>query len=530
VPSLALNVGAVVCDAVTGEYRFVRINVPAGLPRFLALGHGAFVALEDAIVDFLPVLAGANEIVGRIVFRVTRNADFSISHEADDMLEAVEMQLLRRRFADIVRLEVNADAPSKLVDVLMSHLGVAEPSVYRTAAPLGLRSLSELVDLDRPELKDSNWEPVLRRPFADPSPAALLGQIRRRDRLVHHPYDSFDGTVGGFVAAARDPKVDVLKATVYRTDSSSPTLASLVSAAEQEKQAVCLVELKARFDERRNIEWSRTLERAGVDVVFGAPDLKVHAKLALIVRRERGVLRRYAHIGTGNYHASNASTYEDLGLLTADDAITADVADVFNAVTGRTVPTPFRKLLVGPWFLRDGIMREIDRVTKAARAGETARIRLKVNALVDPRVVDALYLASSAGATIEIITRGICVLRPGVPGLSERITVRSVLGRFLEHSRILSFQAGADTRVWIGSADLMPRNLDRRVEVLAPIEDVRLRDEVATLLDTLLADTRFAWQLDAIGNWLRVVPEPGAQPVSAQEAQMRRAAKRAKKR
>jgi polyphosphate kinase len=330
------------------------------------------------------------------------------------------------------------------------------------------------------------------------------------------------------VAAARDPRCAALKATVYRTDDPSPTLTSLVESAEEGKQALVLVELKARFDERRNIEWSRTLERAGVQVVYGVPDLKVHAKLTLLVRRERNGLRRYVHIGTGNYHASNASSYEDLSLFTADEEIAADVADVFNAVAGLGTPTPFRKLLVGPWFLRDRLLHEIEQASAAARAGETARIRIKVNSLSDPETVDALYAASQHGVRVEIVARGICVLRPGVPGLSEGITVRSVLGRYLEHSRIFSFEVGGTSSTWIGSADLLPRNLDRRVEVLAPVEDARLRNEISRIFDGLLADTASSWELDADGTWTRTKAH-GA-PVSAQQTFMQRAAKRAKKR
>jgi polyphosphate kinase len=284
-----------------------------------------------------------------------------------------------------------------------------------------------------------------------------------------------------------------------------------------------------REPERRNIEWSRELERAGVDVVWGGPDVKMHAKFALLVRRERGELKRYAHIGTGNYHASNASNYEDLGLFTADEAVTADVADLFNAVTAGTRPAPFRKLMVGPWYLRDDIDREIDRVVKAARAGQHARVRIKVNGLADPAIVGSLYAASSAGATVEIVARGICMLRPQVPGLSERIVVRSVLGRFLEHSRIFSFEAGDETRVWMGSADLMPRNLDRRIEIMAPLEDARTRSEIGVVFDALMADTRFAWELDGDGGWHKTGSGQAPARVSAQELLMRRATKRAKK-
>ncbi len=529
VPSLALSIGAIVRDEGGRGRRFVRVNVPDALPRFVDLGHGVRIALEDAILNVLPDLVGGEEIEARGVFRITRNAHYSVSDDVDDLLDAIEAQLRRRRFGDIVRLEVDSDAPAELVDILTQVLEIGGEQVYLSGAPLGLRALTELTTFDRPDLKDAPWRPVTRRPFAKQKPAELLAQIRRRDILVHHPYDSFESSVQAFVNAAGDPKVAALKATVYRTDDTSPTLAALVKTAEEDKQAVCLVELKARFEERRNIEWSRELERAGVDVVFGAADLKVHAKLALIIRHERDGLRRFVHIGTGNYHASNASNYEDFSLFTADEEITADVADLFNAVTGGARPAVFRKLLVGPWFLREGILDEIDRVTRAAQAGETTRIRIKVNALVDPEVVDALYLASAAGVRVDIVARGICVLRPGVPGLSEGITVRSVLGRFLEHSRIYSFETGDRITTWIGSADAMPRNLDRRIEVLAPVEDSRLRAEIAATLDALEQDTRYAWQLGADGIWSRLEPAPGAKPVSAQETLMARATKRAKK-
>jgi polyphosphate kinase len=484
--------------------------------------------VEDAIVHFLPSVLGG-DLRAHGVFRVTRDADITLANDADDLLEALETQLRRRGFGDVVRLEVERGIAPEILDVLMRQLGVNPDQVYESAAPLGLAALAELVELDRPELKDDAWQGVTVHPFANREGTALLGQIRRRDLLAHHPYDAYDTSVERFVGASRDPKVAALKATVYRTGNPSLTLASLVDAAEADKQAVCLVELRARFDERRNIEWSRALERAGVHVVYGGPELKVHAKLSLLVRRERDQYRRYVHIGSGNYHASNASAYEDLSLFTADEDIAADVADVFNAVTGHTRPPIFRKLLVGPWFLREGVLHEIGRVVRAAKAGEAARIRIKVNALVDPEVVEALYAASAVGVTVEAITRGVCVLRPGVPGMSERVTVRSVLGRFLEHSRILSFQAGDRVSTWIGSADLMPRNLDRRIEVMAPVEDAALRTRIASVLDALLSDTRFAWELNADGFWRRRAPEAGADPVSAQEVLMEQAVARARK-
>ena len=531
VTSLALNIGLLVRDMKTGEQRFIRVNVPDDLPRFVPVGErGVHVPLEEVIMHFLPALGGGVEILSDTTFRVTRDADLWLTPDADDLVEAVETQLDQRRFGDVVRVEVAGGASQELVDTIARELRIEADRVYATDAPLGLSALMELTAIDRPDLNDKPWLAATRRPFVNRSAADLLARIRRRDILVHHPYDSFDTSVEAFVAAARDSKVAALKGTVYRTGDLSATLTSLVETAEEGKQAVCLVELKARFDERRNIEWSRALERAGVDVVYGVPDLKVHAKLTLLVRRERNGVRRYVHIGTGNYHASHATSYEDLGLFTADEDIAADVAEVFNAVTGITRPAVFRKLLVGPWFLRDGILNEIDRVVRASRAGEVGRIRIKVNSLVDPEVIDALYAASSAGVTVEIIARGICMLRPGVSGLSERITVRSVLGRFLEHSRILSFQTNDRTTTWIGSADLMPRNLDRRVEVLVPVEDSRLRSDLAEVLDALLADTRFSWDLDAEGNWHRTEPKGRAKPVSAQEVLMTRATKRAKKR
>jgi polyphosphate kinase len=529
VQSLALNVGAVIRGG--DETRFVCISVPQDLPRFLEVGtRGVRVPIEETLIHFLPALTGGREAELCAVFRVTRDADLSAARDGDDLLEALEAELRERRFGDVVRLEVGADTPAEISDILMRALPVGRDAVYETAAPVGLAAVQELAALDRPDLKRRAWRPITAHQFAEGGGATLLARIRRRDLLAHHPYDAYDTSVESFVAASHDPKVAALKATVYRTGNPSSTVASLVDAADDGKHAVCLVELRARFDERRNIEWSRALDRAGVHVVYGAADQKVHAKLCLLVRRERAGLRRYVHVGSGNYHASNASAYEDLSLFTADEDIAADVADVFNAVTGHSPPPVFRKLLVGPWSLREGVLHEIERVVQAATAGELARIRIKVNALADPEIVEALYVASNAGASVEAVTRGICVLRPGVPGLSTGITVRSVLGPFLEHSRILSFQAGDRVSTWIGSADLMPRNLDRRVEVLAPIEDARLRARIAGVFDALLADTRFAWQLGAEGTWSRVTPPPKEKPVSAQELLMQQALARAKKR
>jgi polyphosphate kinase len=527
--SLALSVGLLVRDEHSGVARLVRVNVPDGVPRFLDVGGHRRVPVEDLIIHHLPMVLEGAVIEAAAPFRITRSADVDLGDDPEDLVEAVEGQLVRRRFADIVRLEVAAASQIELVEALTAALAVGPEQVYPSGAPLGLAALAELAWIDRPDLENPTWRPVTPRPFLVRTAADLLARIRRRDILVHHPYESFETSVQAFVEAARDSKVAALKATVYRTGHPSPTLASLVETAEEKKQAVCLVELKARFDERRNIDWSRALERAGVHVAHGTRDAKVHSKLTLLVRHEKKGPRRYVHVGTGNYHVSNAAVYEDVSLFTADEDIGADVAQVFNALTGASWPAGFRKLLVSPWFLREGLLREIGDVVSAVENGEPGRIRLKVNALADPELVDALYAASSAGVEIEIIVRGICILRPGVPNLSERIRVRSVLGRFLEHSRILSFQAGDRMRVWLGSADLMPRNLDRRVETLVPVEDSRLRAELSMILDSLLADTSSSWELLADDRWHRIVPRPGDEDFSAQQAFMHRATRRSRK-
>ena len=360
----------------------------------------------------------------------------------------------------------------------------------------------QLTRLDRPDLKDEPWVPITQPRLARVKDGRIFDEIRRADLLVHQPYESFRTSFEAFAAAAAaDPDVIAMKTAVYRTSDDSALVSALVDCAEEGKQAVCLVELKARFDERRNIEWSRELEQAGVHVVHGFPDMKIHAKMTLVVRREAGGLRRYVHIGTGNYHAATARLYEDVGIFTADEEIAADVADVFNYVTGFGRPQQFRKLLVAPFEMRTRLLEEIRAVTAAARAGERARIRLKLNNLVDPTLIDALYEASSAGAQVQICARSICMLRPGVEGLSENVHVRSIVGRFLEHSRIYAFEAGEKTAMFIGSADLMPRNLDRRVEVLVPVESARSRQELQAVLGSVFADDVRAWVLSADGSW-----------------------------
>jgi polyphosphate kinase len=532
ISGLSLSLAVMAVDPATGEERFARVKVPEGLLRFVSVGRQPrLVALESVIAHFLPTLFPGMEIAERATFRVTRDADFEVSDDADDLLEAVETELRRRRFGDVTRLEVSASASRAMLDRLMAGLDVEPDQVYEIEGQLDLADLGQIAALDRPELKDEPWAPITQPRLARAQDGAgFFDEIRRGDVLVQQPYESFRTSFESFVqAAARDPDVIAIKTTVYRTGDDSTLVGALIDCAEQGKQSVCLVELKARGDERRNIDWSREMERAGVHVVHGFSDLKIHAKMCLVVRREGDALRRYVHIGTGNYNASTARLYEDLGLFTADEEIAADVADLFNHLTGFGRPQRFRKLLVAPFSMRSRLIEEIRRVAAGAAAGETTRIRLKLNQLVDPSVIDELYAASQAGVPIEICSRAICMLRPGVAGLSDTIGVRAVFGRFLEHSRIYSFEAGGVATMFVGSADLMPRNLDHRIETLVPVENGRARAELNALLDSLFADTSFAWELDGTGAWHRRVPaKPGKGHVH-QVAMQRRAQLRSRR-
>jgi polyphosphate kinase len=532
ISGLSLSLAVFVADPDTGEERFARVKIPEGLPRFLEIGgRGLYIPLEQVIAHFLPALFPGATIVERAAFRVTRDADFEVSDDAADLLEAVESQLRKRRFGDVVRVEVSASASSEMVERLTRGLGADQSQVYRIESPLDLADLRELVDLERPGLKAEPWVPVVppRLVGAQSDPPRIFDEIRNGDILVHQPYESFRRSFEVFAqAAVQDPDVIAMKTAVYRTSDDSALVGSLIQCAEDGKQSVCLVELKARFDERRNIEWSRALEQAGVHVVYGFPDMKIHAKMTLIVRREGDGLRRYAHIGTGNYHAATARLYEDVGIFTADEDIAADVADLFNFITGFGKPLRFRKLLVAPFTLRSGLTEEIRAVAAAAARGKTARIRIKVNHLVDPVVIDELYAASRAGAEIDIVARTTCVLRPGVEGLSESIRVRSIVGRFLEHSRIYSFEADDRVTTYVGSPDLMPRNLDHRIEVLVPVENARVRQEVHAILDSALADDTNAWLLSSDGTWARATP--GDKRHSHQDTMVRRAQTRARRR
>jgi len=511
VSSLSLNLAAIVRDPMTGLRRFARVKVPPLLPRFMLLDDGErFVPVEEVIAAHLDVLFPGMEIVTHHVFRVTRDADVEVEEdEAEDLLAAIEDVLQRRRRgADSVRLEIDETMTPEVRALLMRELDLEESDVYVTAGLIDLSGLWSLVGLDRLDLKEEPWTPITQpRLTATDDTPDLFRVLRNGDVLVHHPYDSFSTSVEAFVGeAARDPAVLAIKQSLYRTSADSPILRSLIRAAEGGKQVVALVELKARFDEQANITWARALEQAGVHVVYGVVGLKTHAKTCLVVRREAEGIRRYAHIGTGNYNPDTARLYEDLGVLTADHSIGADLTDLFNLLTGYSRQREYRRLLVAPVTLRQRIHELILREA----AQPDGSITLKMNSLVDPDMIDALYQASQAGARIDLIVRGICCLRPGVPGLSDDIRVRSIVGRFLEHSRIFRFgshERGHD--YYFGSADLMPRNLDRRVEALTPVSDPHLTARLDEILDVNLSDDVLAWELGHEGTWSKIPTERG---------------------
>jgi polyphosphate kinase len=531
ISNLSLSLAVTVADPVTGVETFARVKVPKEmLPRFVPTGDGhTFVPLEDLIAAHLPTLFPGMEIRDVDVFRVTRDADFTVSDEADDLLQAVEDELRRRRFGEVVRVEVAAGMSAAMREQLTEALGADADDVFDVDGLLDLRDLSDVYKVHGfAELRDEPWTPVTqpRLHGEDGEPADVLAAMRRGDLLVHHPYDSFSSSVERFVEqAVNDPDVLAIKQTVYRTSDDSPLVPALIRASERGKQAVCLVELKARFDERANIGWARALEESGVHVVYGLPTLKTHAKCILVIRREGDGVRHYLHLGTGNYHPKTARLYTDFGLLTCDEEIGADVADMFNTLTGFARPRRYRRVLVAPAHLREGIVEEVEETIAAHRDGRPARIRMKMNALVDGACIRALYRASQAGVPVELNVRGICCLKPGVPGVSEQIRVVSVVGRFLEHSRIFAFQRGDEWTAYIGSADLMPRNLDTRVELLVPVLDTALRREVLDVVDRCLADDVDAWELGPDGAWTR--RRPDGEPRSAQRELMARHAARA---
>jgi polyphosphate kinase len=529
ISALSISLGLFVADPETGEERFARVKVPEGLARFFPVGrNGRFVPLERVLSHYLPELFPGMEILERSLFRVTRDGDLEVADEADDLLEAVELQLRRARFGEVTRLEVSESMSEAMLEELQQGLRVPDELVYRLEGKLDLADLGQLYRLDRPDLKNDPWVPVARPPWNSiESAGEQFAAIRSGDLLVQHPYDSFAASFESYVdRAAADPEVIAIKSTVYRTSDDTPLVPALIDASERGKQTVCLVEIKARGDERRNIEWSRAFEQAGVHIVYGVPGLKIHGKTTLVVRREAGGLRRYVHLGTGNYNAATARTYEDFGLFTADEEIAADVADLFNHLTGFGKPGHFRKLLVAPFTLRERLIEEIRMVAEAAEEGKKARIRIKVNGLTHPQVIDELYAASAAGARIDLLVRGVCSLRPGVPELSENIRARSVIGRFLEHSRLFAFDANGRNTCFMGSADLMPRNLDHRVEVVTPIEDSALQAEISSTFEALWRDTANSFELDSSGVWHRIEPKKDERPRSGQQTLMRRARRR----
>ena len=531
ISGLSLNLGLRVRDPVKGETRFARIKVPPRLSRFMAVDERRLVPLEDVIRGHVDRLFPGMEVLQSTLFRVTRDADFSISDESDDLLTAVETQLRRRRFGHVVRLEVDRDAPESLVDELIEALEVDERDTFRVASPLDFTALWALATIDRPELRDPPWEPRT-RPRLRPEEGEKLdifAAIRAGDILVHHPYDDFHTSVERFVEqAVEDPNVLAIKQTVYRTSGDSPIVPALMRAAEQGKQTVCLVEVQARFDEERNIQWARALERAGVHVVYVLSGLKTHAKLALVVRREGDRVRRYVHFGTGNYNPSTARLYTDLGLFTCREDVAEDVADLFNHLTGFARPPMYRRALVAPADLRDGVIREIERAIAGHSAASPSRVVIKLNSIIDGPVIQAVYRASQAGVPVDLIVRGIAGLRPGIPGISDNVRVISIVGRFLEHARIFAFTVGGETNYWIGSADMMARNLDNRVELVGPIDDPQACAEIQGILDVQLADTALAWELGADGGWRRVAPAPGEPALNSQDALMELAARQAR--
>ncbi|MFZ0089151.1 MAG: polyphosphate kinase 1 [Solirubrobacteraceae bacterium] len=511
ISNLSLSLIVRLHDPDSDQDAFARVKVPKEvLPRFVEIETDTFIPLEDIIAHHLDALFPGMQILSYDLFRVTRDADFEVSDEADDLLQAVEDELRRRRFGEVVRLEVGAGMDPALRTRLIDWLNVDELQVYAVDGLLDLGDLWQIAGIkDHSDLRWPGWTPVT-QPGLMTAPADgdvqpdMFAMMRAADVLVHYPYQSFTTSVERFVAqAVDDPNVLAIKMTVYRTSDDSALVPSLIEAAEKGKQAVCLVELKARFDERQNIRWSRALEEVGAHVVHGIPGLKTHAKAILIVRRERGSVRNYVMIGTGNFHAKNARIYEDFGFFTTDRQIGEEIANLFNTLTGYGHPEPQRKTLVAPLWLRQPLIDEIDRTIEAHREGRQTRIVMKCNALVDQKIIEALYRASQAGVPIALNVRGICCLVPGVPGVSETIEVISVVGRFLEHSRVYSFQRDDERVYYIGSADMMPRNLDTRVELLTPIERPELQAELEDTLQRCLADDTYAWTLAADGSWTR---------------------------
>jgi len=525
---LSINLAVMLANPITDAEQFARVKVPSVLPRLVNLGEGRFLPLEEIISRHLDQLFTGMHVLQHTTFRVTRNEDLEVEEDdAENLLFALEKELLRRKVGrPPVRLEVQDDISAEMLELLTRELDIRDKEVFRLPAPLDLTGLFSLADVDRDDLSYPNFLPITHPHLAEVEtarPADMFAAIRRRDVLVHHPYDSFATSVQRFIEqAAQDPQVLAIKQTLYRTSGDSPIIDALVDAAEAGKQVLAVVEIKARFDEQANITWARLLERAGVHVVYGMVGLKTHCKLAMVIRDEGEGLRRYAHIGTGNYNPKTARQYEDLGLLTSNPIITEDVARLFNHLSGMTAEKRYRRLLVAPESIRSGIIDAIEREIDNKKAGLPAGVKIKVNSIVDERVIDALYRASRAGVPVDLWVRGICSIRPGVPGLSENIRVISILGRFLEHSRIFWFANGGRPMVAIGSADLMHRNLDRRVEALVGLSNKQHVAEVEEMFDMAFDPGTVSWHLQD-RTWTEVSRGPDDIPLTdLQEELIRR--------
>jgi polyphosphate kinase len=528
--NLSINLAVEVRNPDSGEVKFARVKVPAALPRLVPLREilegkkkvrpekAEFLLLESLIQANLAELFPGLEIVSSHLFRVTRDADIEIQEdEASDLLATIEQEVRRRRFGAVVRLEVAPRTPKRVRKLLLRQLEITEGEVYEIEGPLGGSDLMSLVKLDRPELKDPPFTPAVPSVFLMPD-SSIFSAIRAGDVLLHHPYDSFGPVVEMIERAADDTKTLAIKMTLYRAGAESPIIPALVRAAEKGKQVAVLVELKARFDEENNIVWAKELEQAGVHVVYGVVGLKTHVKIALVVRREKDEIRRYVHLGTGNYNPTTARIYTDFGLLTSRPEFGEDATRLFNALTGLAGKTSYERLVTAPKEMHRTVLDWIGRETAHARAGRPSGIRVKMNALVDPRVIGALYEASQAGVSVDLAVRGICCLKPGVPGLSESIRVRSVVGRFLEHSRVFVFENGGDRQVWLSSADWMPRNFFRRVEIAFPVVDAELARQVVAAVDLTFADNVRARVLRPDGSYERLQAAPGAAAIDTQAA------------
>ena len=537
ISNLSLNLAVLIRD-INGVEHFARVKVPDSLPQFVPLKRPRkkarkhtprdepFVWLEQVISTNLPALFRGMDVIEAHPFHVTRDADFAIKElEAEDLLETVEEGVRQRRFGTVVRLMVGDDMPAHVLDILINNLEIDASSVYRVRGPLSLSRLMQLYSLDRGDLKDASFLPSVPKPLAPVSAEDdIFAQIRRQDILLHHPFDSFQPVIDFVKRSAKDPNVLAIKMTLYRVGRNSPIVEALLEANEEGKQVAVLVELKARFDEESNIEWARALEREGVHVVYGILGLKVHCKLLMVVRREAGAIRRYVHIATGNYNAVTAHLYTDLGMLTADPDLGADAADLFNYLTGYSAKKDYSKLLVAPVNLRARFEAMILREIAHQEKGGQGRLIFKMNALVDRRMIRLLYQASQAGVKVDLLVRGICCLRPGIPGVSDNIQVISVVGRFLEHSRIYYFRNGGQEEIYLGSADLMPRNIDHRVEAVFQLENAdlvrRVRDDI---LAVYLSDTIKGRQMQSDGSYVRRKPASGKRAINTQDLLIRRA-------